>query len=47
MKNLKNKKLFLLDMDETIYLDTFRKQLADANLPITTILEDDIGCLCM
>ena len=123
MKNLKNKKLFLLDMDGTIYLDTelfdgtidfleyvksngrrnmfvtnnssksvdksieklaslsidstkddfltstnatithlkkinykkiyafgtesFRNQLADANLPITTALEDDIDCLCM
>lgn len=123
MKNLKNKKLFLLDMDGTIYLDTelfdgtidfleyvksiggrymfvtnnssksvdkyieklaslgitsttedfltstnatithlkkinhkkiyafgtesFRKQLTDAKLPITTNLEDDIDCLCM
>ena len=123
MKNLKNKKLFLLDMDGTIYLDTelfdgtidfleyvksiggrymfvtnnssksvdkyieklaslginstkddfltstnatiihlkkinhkkiyalgtesFRKQLIEANLPITTKLEDDIDCLCM
>jgi len=123
MKNLKNKKLFLLDMDGTIYLDTelfdgtidfleyvksiggrymfvtnnssksvdkyieklaslgitsttedfltstnatithlkkinhkkiyafgtesFRKQLTDAKLPITTKLEDDIDCLCM
>lgn len=123
MKNLKGKKLFLLDMDGTIYLDTelfdgtidfleyvksiggrymfvtnnssksvdkyieklgslgitatsddfltstnatithlkkinhkkiyafgtesFRKQLADANLPITTKLDDDIDCLCM
>lgn len=123
MKELKNKKLFLLDMDGTIYLDTelfdgtidfleyvksiggkymfvtnnssksvdkyieklaslgihstkedfltstnatithlkkinhkkiyafgtesFRKQLSDANLPITTKLEDDIDCLCM
>ncbi len=123
MKNLKNKKLFLLDMDGTIYLDTelfdgtidfleyvksiggrymfvtnnssksvdkyieklaslginsttedfltstnatithlkkinhkkiyafgtesFRKQLSDANLPITTKLEDDIDCLCV
>lgn len=26
---------------------SFRTQLADANLPITTQLEDDIDCLCM
>jgi len=123
MKNLKNKKLFLLDMDGTIYLDTelfdgtidfleyvksiggkymfvtnnssksvdkyieklaslginstaddfltstnatisylnkknykkiyafgtesFQVQLSEANLPITTKLDDDIDCLCM
>ena len=41
LKKLNHKKIYAFGTE------SFKKQLKDANIPITTKLEDDIDCLCM